>query len=132
MKYNYIKINMEVESKTNLHISGFRNEFMQSVLNIINNAKDQLQVNNLKNRYIDIYFYNVNKYLVVKINDNAGGIKIKDIDNIFQPYFSTKTEGHGIGLYMAKMIIEDKMHGKLSVDNIKDGASFTIKLENVE
>jgi len=132
MKYNYIKINMEVESKTNLHISGFRNEFMQSVLNIINNAKDQLQVNNLKNRYIDIYFYNVNKYLVVKINDNAGGIKMKDIDNIFQPYFSTKTEGHGIGLYMAKMIIEDKMHGKLSVDNIKDGASFTIKLENVE
>ena len=39
IKYNYININIKVEENTNLDVIGFRNEFMQSILNIINNAK---------------------------------------------------------------------------------------------
>lgn len=130
IKYNYINININVEENTNLDVVGFRNEFMQSILNIINNAKDELIKNDLKNRNINISFYNEKNMLIVKIEDNAGGIKTSNINRIFKPYFSTKQSGHGIGLYMAKMIIEDKMNGKLKVENINDGASFKIVLEN--
>lgn len=130
IKYNYINININVEENTNLDVVGFRNEFMQSILNIINNAKDELIKNDLKNRNINIDFYNEKNKLIVKIEDNAGGIKTSNINKIFKPYFSTKQSGHGIGLYMAKMIIEDKMNGKLKVENINDGASFKIVLEN--
>ena len=46
---------------------------------------------------------------------------------IFLQYFSTKDDGHGIGLYMTKLIIEDKMDGKIKYKHTKDGSSFRIK-----
>ena len=131
IKYNYININIEVKENTNLFINGYRNEFMQSFLNIINNAKDELIKIDIKNRNINISMFNKENKIIIKIDDNAGGINSENIDKVFESYYSTKQDGHGIGLYMAKMIIEDKMNGKLSVKNLKEGASFEIKLENV-
>lgn len=132
IKYNYIDVKVDVEDNTNLEVFGFKNEFMQSILNIVNNAKDALKHNDLKNRKLLIHFFNDNNYLVIKIVDNAGGIQETNLRKIFKPYYSTKKEGHGIGLYMAKMIIEDKMNGKIIAKNIEDGASFEIVLENVK
>ena len=130
IRYNYINIKIDVKKNTNLSVNGYRNEFMQSFLNIINNAKDELLKIDIKNRKVSINIYNVDNKLVIKISDNAGGINAKEINEVFNAYYSTKENGHGIGLYMAKMIIEDKMNGKLNVENLKDGASFEIILEN--
>ena len=131
IKYNYIKVNIKVLENTNTNIYGYRNEFMQSTLNIINNAKDELLKNDLKNRKIDILFFNKDNKLFITIIDNAGGIELNKLKKVFNPYYSTKKDGHGIGLYMAKMIIEDKMNGKLEVENINEGACFRIVLGSV-
>ena len=128
IKYNYIDVTIKVFKNTNTNIYGYRNEFMQSTLNIINNAKDELLKNDLKNRKINIEFYNEDNKLYITIQDNAGGIDVLKFKKIFKPYYSTKKDGHGIGLYMAKMIIEDKMNGKIEVENIKDGACFKMIL----
>jgi C4-dicarboxylate-specific signal transduction histidine kinase len=132
MKYNNIKISLNIKEGTKLEVYGYKNEFMQCVLNIVNNGKDALQYNDYKNRKIDINLYNENDELIITIHDNAGGILDKNIRNIFEPYFTTKVNGHGIGLYMSKVIIENKMKGKISVKNKDNGALFTIRLKQGE
>lgn len=131
MKYNNIRITIEVEEKSCLEIYGYKNEFMQSFLNIILNAKDALLNNDYKNRKIDINLFNEEENLIILIQDNAGGIESESLHKIFKAYYSTKKDGHGIGLYMTKMIIEDKMGGNISVKNKNSGACFKIKLGHI-
>jgi len=62
------------------------------------------------------------------MEDNAGGIKKENIEKIFDPYFTTKsnTGGSGLGLYIAKIIIEKNMEGKLKATNTDKGVRFEI------
>ena len=126
LKYNYIDINIIIEENTKLDIYGYENELMQAILNIINNAKEALLVNKNNNRKIDICLKNEYNNLILDIIDNGPGIS-KDIqEKVFLQYFSTKSKGHGIGLYMSKLIIEDKLNGKISYKYTNNGSSFRI------
>jgi len=110
-------------------INGFRNEFLQVILNIINNAKDALIEKKIENAKIEI----VLEERSIVIRDNAGGIAEDVLERIFEPYFTTKEQGKGtgMGLYMSKMIIEDNMNAKLSVKNVDDGAEFRMDFNEV-
>jgi len=107
-------------------VNGYEGEFIQVILNLINNAKDALIENNIVQPEINIILKN-NK---VFIKDNAGGIKEDVLNRIFEPYFTTKEQGKGtgLGLYVSKMIIEDNMQAALKVSNIDNGAMFEIDL----
>ncbi len=111
-----------------VEIYGFKSEFQQVVLNLVNNAKDAIIENGIERGKISISADG--EKLVVK--DNAGGIPEEIINRIFEPYFTTKEEGKGtgMGLYMSKMIIEQNMQERLSVANGPEGAEFTVTLKN--
>jgi signal transduction histidine kinase len=111
-------------------VCGFRNEFSQTLLNVLNNSKDAFFDNKIENSIVNIEIGVENNYGFVKIEDNAGGISPDILDKVFDPYFTTKEEGKGtgIGLYMAKIIIEQNMNGKIEVENINNGATFIIKV----
>ncbi len=116
-------ISLEVVRDFTLY--GNQNEFEQALLNIINNAKEALQVHNPTQAKIII---TVNA-LTVSVKDNGGGIDEKIIDKIFEPYFSTKGDSDGIGLYIAKTIIERAFKGELSAQNRDKGAEFVMRFE---
>jgi PAS domain S-box-containing protein len=126
-----ISIVKKLESKD--RFVSYPNELKQVVLNLIKNAEDVLLEKNIENPYIEITTYKDGKYSILEISDNGGGIPNKIIDNIFDPYFSTKKakEGTGLGLYMSKTIVEKHCHGKLDVVNTKDGALFRITVEEL-
>jgi PAS domain S-box-containing protein len=111
--------------------TGFENEFIQAMLAIMNNARECFIHRDIRHPRITIDIGGTAEEVVVEITDNAGGISEKFIDNIFDPYFTTKRKGHGtgLGLYIAKMLIEKSMHGTLTVANARQGAKFTMRFK---
>jgi signal transduction histidine kinase len=114
-------------------ITTYKNQLAHVLLNIINNAKDAIiskkQSEKLHEGLIVIDCYNDNAIVKVEISDNAGGIPEEIIENIFEPYFTTKADkGTGIGLYMSKVIMEESLGGRISVRNIENGATFKLEL----
>lgn len=117
-------IKLELKLNSNQKVYVFMNEIMQAVMDIIKNSIDELEKRNIKEPVIKIETKD-NKII---ISDNAGGIDEKIIDKIFDPYFSTKKDGTGLGLYMSKVIVEEHHNGKLEVKNNEEGAEFIITL----
>jgi len=101
-------------------------ELMQVVLNILKNAHDNFLERETQSPVIMIEVTS----RMIKISDNGGGVDEGIINDIFNPYFSTKDEknGTGLGLYMSKTIVEEHHHGSLSVKNLNDGSCFEISL----
>jgi len=126
-------INLIVELEDLEEIETYPNELKQVILNIIKNAEDVLIDNKIINPTITISSYKKDNSQILTIKDNAGGIPSSVMENIFDPYFSTKKEkdGTGLGLYMSKTIIEEHCKGKLSVTNDNDGAVFAIELVTI-
>ena len=108
-----------IKNIDDINIFGLENEFMQVIINILNNSKDEFEKIDLENKYIFIDTMIMKNKVTICIKDNAGGINDKIINKIFELYFTTKGEmkGTGIGLYMSKEIIEKHMKGTLQVTN---------------
>jgi len=128
LKNNNIVFDINVDDNLDLNVLGFVNEFRQVVLNMIHNAMMAIVTSNQKSGKIEILIKSNRKNLHIEISDNGGGISKENMPKIFNPYFTTKDKGRGIGLYMSKVIIENHMDGLLAVKNKKDGAQFTIML----
>ena len=124
-----IELELDIKSKDEVYMH--ENEFMQVILNIVMNAREQLMNNEITNPKITIKTYHKDDDVYLEIIDNAGGIKEDVINKVFEPYFSTKLDknGTGLGLYMSKTIIKDYHHGDIYAQNSEDGAIFTIKIK---
>lgn len=122
-------IRVETHIIDDVTVRGYLNEYSQVIFNIISNSKDALDKKNDDNKFIKIEIDKTDDGRSrVQISDNGGGIDDAIFDKIFEPYFTTKfmAEGAGIGLYIAKMIIEKKLGGMIYAENIKDGVKCTV------
>ena len=119
-----VRISKNVDKKHILY--GFKEEYVQVLISIITNAIHAFKEQ--ENKIININLLCHDKIWALEISDNAGGISEDLIDKIFEPYFTTKEQsvGTGLGLYIAKTIIENSMNGRLKVVNTKEGAKFSI------
>ncbi len=126
-----IELNLKLNAKTRVNI--YANELKHVVLNLINNARDALLERNVESPYIKIETYETENKAFIKVSDNAGGIEENIMQQIFEPYFTTKSskEGTGIGLYMSKIIIENHMKGSIYAKNTDSGAEFIVEIPKI-
>lgn len=121
-----IEIAMHLDAKKRCNL--YQNEVMQVILNILQNASDALVQNNIEHKKVHIRTYDNKEKTFLEISDNAGGIPSAIIEKIFDPYFTTKGTkvGTGLGLYMAKNIIEDHNKGCIEVETIGGKTYFRL------
>lgn len=126
----YANVTVHIETDEDIVLRGFPNELSQVLLNIFGNAKDIFTERKAVNPELRIHAFREGDRTVITVADNGGGINEEIIDRIFDPYFSHRKleTSTGIGLYMAKTIIEKNMGGRLSADNIEGGAMFRIEI----
>lgn len=109
-------------------VEGYPNEFLQVLINILNNSLDAFESKQNPDKRIILSCYSKNNKKIISILDNAGGIPEEIVNKIFDPYFTTKEKGTGIGLYMSRMIVERSMSGRLLFTPHESGAEFLIEL----
>ncbi len=129
LKSNAIEVKIILENGIPQNVVGFPNEFKQVIMNIVHNAMTAITGNHKKEGFIQIELFFHEGKLNICISDNGGGIDETNIEKIFDPYFTTREKGSGIGLYMSKVIIEHHMQGSLNVQNHNEGTMFCIELK---
>jgi len=118
--YSLKNVEVVFESKSQVKTTGYPNELIQVLINILNNARDIILDKKLKEQKIFITVVEAPTHHCIHIQDCAGGIPEEHLRDIFNPYFTTKKEdkGTGLGLYMTKVIL-DKVDATISVTNEK-------------
>lgn len=129
LKHSYINVTVTCTENDIYDTYGYQNEFKQSILNIINNAKYSIlerQKTDDTQGEILIDISNNATLISITIKDNGIGIKESSLESIFEPFVTSREDGDGFGLYMAKLIIEDKMFGKIQALKCDNGAIILI------
>ncbi len=130
-RFSKTKTKLDLNFEDNYKILGYEGEFLQVILNILNNSLDNFEKQELLNKEIKVSCFKDNGNIVLKIEDNGGGIPNELLPNrLFEEYITTKHKngGSGIGLYLCKQIIEEHFKGQINVTNKEDKAIFTMVL----
>jgi PAS domain S-box-containing protein len=113
MKSSDIDVALDLDET--LEYVGYPNELSQVILNILNNAKDAINGQELEVKKIQVKLFADDEKVYILISDNGGGISDEIKKKIFDPYFTTKhqSQGTGLGLYMSSKIILERFAGEL-------------------
>ncbi|MDD3168565.1 MAG: ATP-binding protein [Eubacteriales bacterium] len=127
----YHRIAVEVEVGKGLTLMGYQNEFSHVLFNVLNNARDAILESNVKHRLIQIRGWLAGRTVLLEITNRGDPIPENTLENIFEPYFTTKNEkdGTGIGLYISRIIIEQRMNGRIELENVDSGVCCRISVK---
>ena len=93
--------------------------------NLCKNAVDAMEGEGT----IEISLWQTDNRVVIEVSDTGKGIRKKDIKNVFTPGFTTKKRGWGLGLSLAKRIVEEYHHGHIFVKWSELGKGTTFRIE---
>lgn len=121
------EIDLEIEGGGESYVFGFANEYSQVLLNLLSNAKQAIQGAGVSKGRVTLRLTTCEGAACLSVRDNGGGVPAAIVDRIFEPYFSTKEAGTGIGLYMSRQIVERSLGGRIEFRNVEGGAEFTVR-----
>ncbi|MCV6607136.1 MAG: HAMP domain-containing histidine kinase [Campylobacterales bacterium] len=128
--------NPKIVVKTNIDSDktfvGEKKSFIEVFINILQNSIDASLRENKENLEVTIFVDITSDFTTFKVSDNCGGVDKSIINKIFEPYATIdfKSNHKGLGLYLTKSIVENRLNGYIKVENSNDGALFTINLIN--
>lgn len=123
-------IHVQFEYRGQQIVFGCPNEFSQVVLNVLTWVRDSFIYHNTQNRWITIRISESNSIYVVEIADNASSIHPALLQKVFDPYLGANKFGSGLGLYTAKIIMED-MNGAIKAENKGEGTCFSLTIPKI-
>lgn len=128
-------IHVTVVEEEDVTLFGFPNEYAQVVLNLLTNARDAIVTHATRGGTaganvgrVELRLREVGEHGLLTVRDDGGGIPEELLERVFDPYFSTKDTGTGIGLYMSKMIVERSMKGRIEARNAGGGAELCVSV----
>ena len=118
------KINVQLDAgKTATSIEGDPEQIKQAFFNVIGNSIDAIT----QKSDIRIILSEENDYLTVQIIDHGSGIEKENISKVFEPYFTTKNTGNGIGMMIVHRTMKNH-GGEVGIDSKKgSGTIVTLK-----
>ena len=133
---NEVKTTLELEKKNisfeknykkvKIDISGDEGKLRQALVNIITNGCQAIP--NDQPGIVKVGIYPNKENVSISVTDNGEGVSSENMPRMFEPFFSTKTIGVGLGLAITKKIIENH-NGRISVESkLKEGTTFTLIL----
>ncbi|MBF0707954.1 HAMP domain-containing histidine kinase [Alkalihalobacillus hwajinpoensis] len=125
-----IDVRIVNEFPANLSVYGQQDKLRQVFLNILMNSLDALKAEGSP-RQIRIAGEQAEGMLTIRITNNGPKISDKTLDRIFEPFYTTKELGTGIGLYVCQKIIQNH-HGEINCHSSEEETTFTIHLPFVE
>ncbi len=130
LKDNNITFISNLDEIDDIYFNMITNELAQVLMVLLSNAKDMFEEKHIQEAWIRLELLKDKEKIVLSVEDNAGGIPEDVLPHLFEKYFTTKDDkkGTGLGLYLSKEIIEESLHGELSVENTQNGAKFIIEL----
>ena len=123
LQSNQVDYHLEVEDQETL-LMGNANAIASAISNLIMNAIQAIG----KKCQIDVFFRSVNGYLKISVQDNGPGIPLELQDKIMEPFFTTRSQGTGLGLAVVQMVCRAHK-GQLELySEPDDGACFTMSI----
>lgn len=124
-------IALKLQLVQNVALQGNENSLVQVLMTLVNNAKDALKSSQITQPQISVSVSEViNQKIEMIVEDNGNGIDPSIEETLFDEFVTTKgtQEGSGLGLYIAKMIIEEQFNGTIYLTHGTKGARFVIEL----
>jgi signal transduction histidine kinase len=106
-----------------LPIKGDPIQVQQVILNLIINAMDAISDADTKKREVNVATFRAGNQAEIRIADTGPGIAAGDLASVFDPFFTTKPQGMGMGLAIAKTIVEAH-HGTMAAENLSAGGAL--------
>jgi len=117
-------VNLDVDVPQSLYVTCNRTKIKQVLINLIKNGIESMDKNGTL--YITSYYENSN--LIISIRDEGPGVEKSVLDNLNKPFYTTKTDGTGLGLMICNKIMKQH-NGKLRISsNLSIGSNFELLL----
>lgn len=115
-----------IDIKDDYFVRFDKSHLRQVILNILLNSEDA--VKDIKHPLISINAYENKDNIILTIKDNGYGMELSELQYIFEPFYTTKEYGNGVGMFIVKQIIEENK-GSIQVASDGKGQGMEIRVE---